>query len=57
MYRQVRPAPVPKEQLLPYMGDFNRYVMAFARREEAHGEGYPLIPRKFLDVGSGREAG
>ena len=40
-------APVPKEQLLPYMGDFTRYVMAFARREEAHGEGYHLIHANF----------
>lgn len=41
------PEPVPKEDLLPYMGSFTRYVLAFARRQQRQNAGYHLIHANF----------
>ncbi|MBD2114229.1 MULTISPECIES: glycosyltransferase [Cyanophyceae] len=41
------PEPVPKEDLLPHMGSFGRYVLAFARRQQRQNEGYHLIHANF----------
>ncbi|MBD1874331.1 glycosyltransferase [Nodosilinea sp. FACHB-131] len=41
------PEPVPKEDLLPHMGSFTRYVLAFARRQQRQNEGYHLIHANF----------
>jgi D-inositol-3-phosphate glycosyltransferase len=41
------PEAVPKEQLLPYMGDFTRFMVAFARREQRQNQGYHLVHANF----------
>ncbi|MFQ4137411.1 glycosyltransferase [Nodosilinea sp. PGN35] len=41
------PEPVPKELLLPHMGEFARFMVAFARREQQQGSGYDLVHANF----------
>lgn len=41
------PQAVPKEQLLPHMGDFTRYLLALCRRQQRQGNGYALIHANF----------
>jgi glycosyltransferase involved in cell wall biosynthesis/phosphoheptose isomerase len=41
------PEPVPKERLLPYMGDFTQFMLAFMEQDSPQSAGYHLMHANF----------
>jgi len=39
--------PMPKEQLLPYIGDFTQFMLAFMAKDQLQSEGYHLLHANF----------